>query len=316
MKRKVLALLLTLTLVLSYMPMIAFADVEQEEDPVVNELVETEDIASEPGQAAPEEEGTISDEPVQLEPETDEAKMDEPVEATSEAEEMLSKGEGGSVVTANSDADDEDEECAHEDFYIEEEGWDTVDYIDTGDDKYHHASGTITVIKRCWDCEKELSRETYQVDENRQHDYDEDGVCVVCNHKNTCTHEHTDIDKDWDPDEVKYIPVDNQYHRVVGPGYEMTWCEDCGMELSREPIQIADEYYHYYEDGVCEECGYENTCTHERIDTFESWDRDDVDCFPIDSKYHRVVGPGYEITECRDCGEELSREPIQIDDKY
>ena len=80
-----------------------------------------------------------------------------------------------------------------EDFYIEEEGWDTVDYIDTGDDKYHHASGTITVIKRCWDCEKELSRETYQVDENRQHDYDEDGVCVVCNHKNTCTHEHTAV---------------------------------------------------------------------------------------------------------------------------
>ena len=197
-----------------------------------------------------------------------------------------------------------------------------VEYTDTGDNRYHTASGTARQVAYCPDCETYIfSDETVERTDTEDHWYNGEGVCFACGHVNTCTHQNTNIGWSWESDATySEIPGDNFYHNITVYVTYFTYCEDCGIWLS-----IGDSEWktwkadHYYDsNGVCYECGHVNTCTHEKTYSYYSFvgPRTYTE-IEGDNHWHLVSGTACLITYCSDCGMELSKgEPEAYEDMY
>ena len=203
-------------------------------------------------------------------------------------------------------------DCAHEQTVINSEfDWDTATY-EPVDNKYHLVTGTSTESTYCRDCGMLINSEEVEQSEEYTHVYDEDGVCEKCGHVNDCAHENTNTEFNFDWDTVTYESVDDRNHQLTGTGTETTYCEDCGMELSSAEEERSEERSHDYdEDGVCEDCGHVNECTHEDTYTEFEFDGDTVTYEPVDNEYHRVIGTGTEFTYCNDCGMLINTEDVE-----
>lgn len=203
--------------------------------------------------------------------------------------------------------------CTHQhtDYYYGS-GEETYEEIE-GDDRYHNSIAEREKVTYCEDCGLDLESEDLGVIARKEgHFYDENGICYGCGHHNQCRHPST-YEEIWiTSEDCTYEAVDDMYHSVHGERARTVYCEECDMELESEELDIGDvlEEHCYDEDGVCEECGHVNTCTHEHQDTYYEFDEYN-NYEPIDEKEHKVTGYIALITYCKDCGEELELEEIR-----
>ena len=188
MRRKVLVILLTLSLVLSIMPMITFADTETEGSEPVNEAVEAE-------KAEPEDQVQDNEETEEAEVPAVETAEEEPEEDTAEpaneaavegsAEEASQKTVKGEALNALTGVT-APEACPHENLDTYYSWYDKdVKYTDIeGDDDSHKVTGKGEEVGFCVDCGIELWREETVIDLLDGHDYD-GAVCRDCGHRKT-----------------------------------------------------------------------------------------------------------------------------------
>ncbi len=167
--------------------------------------------------------------------------------------------------------------CPHENTWHSSGGYTSTKYTDTGSNAKHLAEVTVmSDIEICADCDTWVnSTPSENVTGLFWHDYEErDGqyVCVKCGHVNTCPHE-----------KVFILAVgttyedfgDNLNHRVTfrkGTEVQDGWCEDCGLDFSDTTLkedytQVETHSYSYdvNDNGICEDCGHVNTCTHPNV---------------------------------------------------
>ena len=197
--------------------------------------------------------------------------------------------------------------CAHAHTYSYQGIWDVV-YTPV-DDKYHEVSGYVVTVVYCTDCLLILSEDAEDERSSRQekHDFsDDDGSCYYCGAENTCPHSNTYTNYYWQ--DVEYTPIDEKTHERRGHRETNIWCEDCDVLLSKEvSAEITSEIErHWFEDGVCDQCGAENTCAHNNTYIGEYWL--DVEYTPIDEKTHERRGHRVTRIWCEDCEMTLSEE--------
>ena len=192
--------------------------------------------------------------------------------------------------------------CMHENA-TEDWQWDTVTYIDTGDNKTHEASGTRVWYLSCEDCDAWLPLREEEYSESEEHSF-KNGVCVDCGHVNTCTHENTTDFWHWkDPESVTYIDTgDNKTHEASGVRVYETHCWNCSADIAEwEEEYTGSDQHSYDETGKCENCGHTNTCVHENVREYtNTTDETVIDIG--DNEMHRVNETVVIRTYCDDCG--------------
>ena len=143
--------------------------------------------------------------------------------------------------------------------------------------------------------------------DTEEHYYDENGVCTVCGHVNTCSHENTRDDWYWK--ECTYTDTgDNKAHEVSGIRVNYIYCDDCNMYVMEQEEEYSETEEHYYdENGVCLNCGHVNTCPHENA--YDSWYWETIDSITDtgDDLTHEASGTRVLYTYCWDCGIFISK---------
>lgn len=196
--------------------------------------------------------------------------------------------------------------CTHPNAYDRIEGWyGKTTYEDTGSNAIHLCVSDGTTRKFCPDCLKWLgSEQPVSVKNEESHDYNAQGVCVLCGHKNVCEHKRvTKYDSfKWNKG---YTAVDANTHNRNGIKQTVLYCDDCGttIEVLATVEAFEAEPHDFDSYNVCYDCGYKSECTHPNViknfaGDFEDWD----ECKPIDAKSHRVSGWYYTRDVCQDCG--------------
>ena len=302
MKKRILPILLALLMVLSLIPA-SFAetgaqgeaelcDHEHEELALVEETEAIESIES------VEEPEVV--EPVEIPEEIEEAEepaVVEPVEIPEEAEVIETVG-------LSDETDNDPDTCTHENTFETVEEKD-VTYTDTGDNWGHEESGIRVFRTVCEDCGSVLSEQEQPFTEEASHVYDENGVCEFCNHVNSCAHENTVEFEYWDYDNCTITDLGDK-HEVSGPYQWVIFCEDCFQEISvRTENRTGQEPHDYGDDGICQFCGHENTCTHEHYIEDWYWDPYHLNTFTDtgDNKTHEASGVRTWYKYCQDCGQ-------------
>jgi len=95
--------------------------------------------------------------------------------------------------------------CDHEntyEIYIWDDGTTfctTINDNDETDNEYHSVTGTGEVQIWCEDCEMMVDSYPYESEGDLfPHEYDENGICSLCGHYNTCPHENTYDEYYWE----------------------------------------------------------------------------------------------------------------------
>ena len=227
MKRKILVLLLAMTLALSLMPMMAFADNDTATDADREDVLYRKAIIT---------------------------------KLTSENKSVLKarNAAGNAAVQRGPRL------CPHTDKFTEY--WfddDECTIVDCGEN--HEVTGQIYEYTKCKECletldEKYLGYTTV----TERHCY-EHGKCWLCLHLNTCTHPSTSIVSYYNPDEDEECKIIDRgaYHELSGFVDRITRCKDCGDLLDLEVFEnMTVEAAHFFNSaGACEECGHLNDKT-------------------------------------------------------
>lgn len=125
------------------------------------------------------------------------------------------------------------------------------------DEKTHTYIGPILVESRCNLCNEVVdSYVDYDMTLTENHRY-YDGVCAICEYRNTC--QHTNTKTTCTIDGYDGISQINEYSHFLQGGIKCTktTCVDCGVELKRnEEFNSETEESHIFENGKCSICGY------------------------------------------------------------
>ena len=192
--------------------------------------------------------------------------------------------------------------------------WDNLTVTDTGSDGEHMVEGMVDWYAECYDCGQMFWEREELYSHAERHSYNEFGVCTLCGHENACEHANADQGWGWSDGSPRYEAVDNRNHVLVGNYYTYWHCQDCGMEFDRqehEEERTNGPWPHNYdENGVCLDCGHENTCEHvhteQRVDA--CWDGTYRYEDTGDNRLHKMFGRHTVRTLCLDCGVEVASE--------
>ena len=164
-------------------------------------------------------------------------------------------------------AEEETEEaCAHDgDTYT----WTNIEdptEVEEIDNMYHKITGPVVEYTCCDNCGEILDAEVIEEEATwyENHYYDENGVCSLCGHVNTCDHKNIETYTWWpDRTQVRFAPVNDNLHRVTGKGWEYQWCADCGIWIGEEYKESASFEEHNFDGYVCRDCGYDRSAAGE-----------------------------------------------------
>ena len=103
-------------------------------------------------------------------------------------------------------------------------------------------------------------------------------------------------------------------HICVYEVWEGGQCPDCGEYVNRKKsaAEHEEEESHSFENGVCTDCGYVNTCTHPNPKTDREYATTDVNIVAINDRLHKMNVVADEYTWCPDCGETLNVKPLGV----
>lgn len=134
-----------------------------------------------------------------------------------------------------------------------------------------------------------------------------EGVCEGCGAENTCFHAHVHSHDDFVAD-IVYEPIDEKTHKVTGTTQDWNFCPECRESWYGENYTegVVETDAHYFVDGICKSCGYENTCTHENVGELEDiWMAVGTEYVGYDDQCHTIYAYVNHFLVCEDCGEEL-----------
>ena len=222
-------------------------------------------------------------------------------------------------ITLMPNSEDGDGECPHEHFQWGEYFGDGDEYIAI-DNRYHDVQFCDYYYAYCDDCGATFIAKEVLNSWTDSHYY-EDGVCTLCGHENTCTH-NGEVYESWywdttdvDPTYAE-IPGDDHYHNVTGMIVHYTYCDDCGEHLSEEAptLETVQQNHSYgydvwnedeetweYVSGVCADCGH--ICLH--TNAYEDWywvGETHYEEIEGDHRYHKKIGNVVTYMYCPDCG--------------
>ncbi len=196
--------------------------------------------------------------------------------------------------------------CTHPNAFDREGGWsDKSTYEDTGSNATHLRCMDGWTEKYCPDCCRWLGNEQpLTIKEEENHDYDANGVCKLCNHKNVCEHKRTSK-FDRFKTTTGYTAIDENTHSRNGLKQTVLYCEDCqtDIEILSSEASSETEAHNFGWNNICQECGYQTKCKHANVVKDYGGDFEDYDAFKyVDEKTHLVAGWYYTYDFCLDCG--------------
>ena len=185
------------------------------------------------------------------------------------------------------------------------------------DGQRHQWRGYQIIEQRCLDCEEVLSSELGEEPVSLLWDHEfENGVCYLCGYVNTCAHKYTYVETDFYNGKATLTPVDDACHEYSGYPEYYEVCVECGEQLKRwsaeKPITRLED--HYFENGLCNGCGYRISCEHKRVDRWTSFEGSTYEDVGND-RYHISHGTLYKYEICLDCDKDLSRETSDFTNK-
>ena len=202
--------------------------------------------------------------------------------------------------------------CAHENIKTYEPHNRPEGTVTDNGDGTHTGVFDVVQSRKCLDCGEWLNVliVSSNVTLTEEHDYYE-GVCEACGAANPCEHKNTETFEGYSTKGV-VTPVDAKTHKGIYDILEIVECRDCGEVVSRTVVEsnVEQTREHNYEDGVCWQCGYENTCKHPSgsRDTYtfiENWYFS-----KITADTHTLVADFYDCVECTECGETISEKLV------
>ena len=130
----------------------------------------------------------------------------------------------------------------------------------------------------------------------------------------SCQHIYTRTTYETDLESAGYTDNGDGTHTFNGDCFQVTRCLDCGMKLSREPVEgvtfTEPHDYTYSYDGSCDKCGA--ACQHNGATRTENeaimWEGEYVGQFTGNADgTHDYYGPFEEVVYCALCGKEIGR---------
>jgi len=197
--------------------------------------------------------------------------------------------------------------CPHENTWTADDYYEDATF-EQYDARDHIIRGDRCEVVGCDDCGDIIEKKVVEAGAENYvgHCWDEEGdTCTDCGYVNTCKHENLETNSWIDSESGSAVANNNRTHTITGTKYEEHYCGDCGKwmnDVTAVEENVTDTEDHWYEDGsnICITCGYENTCKHENVETYD-W----IECekgVAVDSRTHTVTGPKYEENRCLDCG--------------
>ena len=175
------------------------------------------------------------------------------------------------------------------------------------DEVYHVETVSYVELERCSVCYDTLSeKRLLPVSETTTGlHYFEDGECRSCGYSGECVHPEAWVDY-YTTDEV-CEPISVRQHKITGKMYCSIYCNQCHTQLPDELLfeNSVSVYDHFFKNGVCESCGYVNTCVHTNTKT-EQYMSEPVYYLPLNDTCHQEIGEIHERVYCMDCEEKLS----------
>ena len=180
-------------------------------------------------------------------------------------------------------------------------------------DTNHTATGDFITVVYCYECGKVMSEsdpESTTVTEKHSYGSERNGVCEDCGH--ACSHpSRTRYNRTHITDE-SCTSINDVSHKAVQQCYDDVVCGICFRSLSAgEPYEKTVTEEHRYNNGVCEDCGHVNECSHPEDQIITKRYVDTYMSTPINEYYHRNTGDLIETRTCNACGEELSETFIE-----
>ena len=178
----------------------------------------------------------------------------------------------------------------------------------------HVIKGSGIVTLWCVDCGAIVKQYESTLQRRDMHNYDENGICTGCGHKNGCKHEdtYTGYDYDYDNDYSLTDNRDGRTHTVtIAKGYKTLRCNICGMIISETYFSTPYTYKenHWFNGNEPCSCGAVNPSTCAHLNTYtdgyvDGWQYDSV-VTPLNATFHQVTGRASQNVYCADCGANL-----------
>ena len=152
----------------------------------------------------------------------------------------------------------------------------SVSGTDNGDGTHTEIYDTVRQ-QHCKDCDMWMEEEVLSsgLTRTQKHSWDSEGICWVCDAKNTCTHQRVVETDGWRYDTAVFKDNgDGKTHTITAMTTIERVCGACDAWLSDEDtgVKTWSEYHQYTEDGgACEYCGYVNTCSHPTLEDRDIW---------------------------------------------
>ncbi len=207
--------------------------------------------------------------------------------------------------------------CTHANAYDKEyDSYNKTTYEDTGSNETHLCCRDVIMRKYCPDCDRRIGSEQVTVSKVKEpHDWDANGVCRLCAHKNTCAHKRTEKITRFRA--AGYTPLDATQHTMNGVNETVLYCVDCGMDLEVLSSVAASkpEDHDFDWEGFCNACGYQKTgdCKHANVIKDFEGGFEDTRCKPIDATKHRRFGNYCIYDLCQDCLEMVNGRRTYVD---
>lgn len=180
-------------------------------------------------------------------------------------------------------------------------------------DAAHHVRTEMQLeYERCTVCNEKLSedRPVPEPVTATEYHYFEDGECWECGYSGECV--HANVQGYYYTMDETCEPVSDKQHRITGKMYRSRYCFQCDTGLPDElifenSVAVND---HFFREGVCDSCGYINSCAHSRTIAEQYVASEPVYYLPLNDTFHREIGEIHEQVYCMDCDEKLSDELI------
>lgn len=163
----------------------------------------------------------------------------------------------------------------------------------------------------CSNCNAELRSTKKIVPKIESHSLNNNGTCWRCGYSPNCSHPNVRRNEDGYGADVRYEYVDAKQHRKIDSLGVYYFCPDCKFGWSGEVSDKEDIILenHNLQGGYCtacqhmEECAHENTTVTQQEVRSSAWKREN-------NMQHSSEYDVFEITACADCGEVLSKIPV------
>ena len=179
------------------------------------------------------------------------------------------------------------------------------------DENTHYVYTSEITRTYCSNCNAELRSTKKIVPKIESHSLNNNGTCWRCGYSPNCSHPNVRRNENGYGAAVRYEYVDAKQHRKIDSLGVYYFCPDCKLDWSGEVSDKEDIILenHNLQGGYCtacqhmEECAHENTTVTQQEVRSNAWKREN-------NMQHSSEYDVFEITACADCGEVLSKIPV------